>query len=416
MVLTPIETLTDLIRIPSVNPMDRGETAGIYGEGRLTDHLEKLCRQLGVTTFRQPVHPGRDNLIAVLPGEPDPDKNPAGGGRLLLWEVHQDTVAVEGMTIDPFAASIRDRRVYGRGACDVKGGMAAMLTAFSRLAELPPSNRATIVLAFTVNEEFGFSGARALTGLWTDSDVRDRDLAECVWPSTLDPRPSTLRPPDAVIVAEPTELKVVAAHKGVARWQCHTVGRAAHTSQPELGANAVYAMAGVVSAIERYAAQVVPQLPAHPLCGGPTVCVSTIRGGVGVNTIPERATIDIDRRLTPDEDPRRAIDGLVRFIAENTDPGACRVVHDPPLMISRGLSSTANQAWADELVDVARQVQPSSQIVGARYGTDAAVISESGVPTVVFGPGSIAQAHTADEWIEIEQLELAAEIYYQVGS
>ena len=224
-------------------------------------------------------------------------------------------------------------------------------------------------------------------------------------------------PPDAAIVAEPTEFNVVVAHQGVVRWRCHTIGRAAHTSRPDAGVNAIYAMAQIVQAIERYHAELSDSAPEHPLCGRPSVCVSTIHGGVGINTVPERATIEIDRRLGPDEQPDAAYDELVRYVAENADVGRCRVEHDPPFMQSSGLSDKHNRPLAERLAELVRESRPQRANWSAcRIGTDAAAIAAAGVPTVVFGPGSIAQAHTADEFIEVDELQLATEIFHRIAS
>src|SRR5262249_33706533 len=153
---------------------------------------------------------------------------PEAGGRLMLLEAHQDTVPVGGMTIEPFTPTVRDGRLYGRGACDIKGGMAAMLAACARLAKERPAAMPTVVMACTVNEEHGFTGATALVRQWAESGG------------------FIPRRPDAAVIAEPTQLQVVVAHKGVVRWRCHTRGRAAHSSQPQMGDNAIFRMARVL--------------------------------------------------------------------------------------------------------------------------------------------------------------------------
>ena len=231
---------------------------------------------------------------------------PEAGGTLLLFEVHQDTVPVDGMTIEPWNPVIRDRRLYGRGSCDVKGGMAAMLGALVRLAETRKSRLETcptVIMACTVNEENGFTGATGLCRFWSDLD------------SPLIPRR-----PDAALVAEPTSLGIVVAHKGVVRWRCHTHGRAAHSSQPEQGDNAIYRMAAVVAALERYACEVLPTQAEHRLCGHPTLSVGTIAGGTGVNLVPRQATIEIDRRLAPGEQPAQAYQQAIAYVANAVGP------------------------------------------------------------------------------------------------
>ena len=407
MALDPVETLQRLIQTPSVNPMGKALTEPIHGEGRVTDFLQGICEQHDWPWLRQRVHPGRENLIAVVFGEPLPE----AGGELLLWDVHQDTVPVEGMTVAPFGGEVRDGRVYGRGACDVKGSMAAMLAALSRVSEGSPPPRPTIVIAFTANEECGFTGARVLCELWNPSR---REIVE-ISAGTITPEKLFPRLPDAAIVAEPTEFKVVVAHHGVVRWRCHTFGRAAHTSRPDQGINAIYAMAEIVRSIEIYHAQLRDTALEHPLCGRPSVCVSTIQGGVGINTVPEQATIEIDRRIAPDDRPADAYRQLVEHITATTDVGRCRVEHDPPFMDSHGLSDKNNRRLAERVAKLARASGRNAAIIGVPYGTDAAAFSAVGVPTIVFGPGAIAQAHTADEFIEIEELKLGAELFYRIA-
>jgi acetylornithine deacetylase len=393
--LDPVEILSRLVATPSVNPMNRDVSGPIYGESRLTDVLISICREQGWKWSRQAVHPGRDNLLIKFDGNTPPHHN----GEFLLWDVHQDTVPVEGMTIEPFGGEVRDGRVYGRGSCDVKGSMAAMLAALSRRTgtrSLP-----TIVLACTINEECGYTGAKALSRLWSDVACLEQEF----FPRT----------PDAAIVAEPTELDVVIAHQGQVRWRCHTIGRAAHTSRPDAGVNAIYAMANVVHAIERYHAELSTSGAEHPLCGRPSVCVSTIHGGVGINTVPERATIEIDRRLAPGEAPDAAFKDLVRYVSDRADIGRSRVEHDEPFMQSSGLVDQNNRALAKRLSQIVLKHDRASELVGVRFGTDAAAIAATGVPTVVFGPGSIDQAHTADEFIAIDQLRLATEIFERIA-
>jgi acetylornithine deacetylase len=249
-----------------------------------------------------------------------------------------------------------------------------------------------------VNEEYGFTGAQALTRMWNRG------------PNSLIPRQ-----PDVCVVTEPTMLDVVVAHRGIVRWRCHVHGRAAHSSQPDKGENAIYKMQGVIRAFQRYHEEVTPHLPRHPLCGSPTVCVSTIAGGVSVNTVPGSCTIELDRRLVPGEEPEEAYNAIVRYIAEQ-NPGVTGIEHEPPYRAIQGLPDVNNGPLAEALLNAAREVAPDSCKIGVPYGTDGSVISTTGLPTVVFGPGSIEQAHTADEWLAVEQLEQASEILYRFAS
>jgi acetylornithine deacetylase ArgE len=391
MVLDVVDTLCELVSIPSVNPMGRPVSGPQYFEYAMTDRLQRLFEELGLPWERHEVAPKRSNIVARIEGTTPLDD----GGQLLLLEAHQDTVPVDGMTIAPWRPEKRNGRIYGRGSCDIKGGMACMLSALSRLAKERPRGMPTIVMACTVNEEHGFTGATELTKSWAQGK------------SKLLPRA-----PDFAIVAEPTLLNVVVAHKGVVRWRCHTSGRATHSSQPHLGDNAIYHMSRVVGALEQYANNIVATLGKHRLVGSPTLSVGTITGGISVNTVPDLCTIEIDRRVIPGEDPLTAYQHVLQYVAENT-PAGTPIMHDEPFITTRGLNDDKNGQLAERLGAVIRASGGDGKQIGVPYGTDAAAFAAVGVPAVVFGPGSIDQAHTADEWVEIEQLKTATEILYQ---
>jgi acetylornithine deacetylase len=344
------------------------------------------------------------------------------------------------MTIEPFAAEIKDNRLYGRGACDIKGGLAAMIAALARLNAEKPRGRATVVLACTVNEEHGFTGATHWAATYsqarragdatggqtrgrrgTKSPAAAAGKAPLPLGEGLGEGSSKLLPrvPDACIVAEPTRLNVVVAHKGAVRWRTHTTGVATHSSQPHLGDNAIYHMSRVLQVLELYARDVVPTLGSHPLVGHPTLSVGLIGGGLSVNTVPDRATIEIDRRVLPGEDPQAAFDHAIDFINTRVVVGT-PVVHDPPFMFTRGLPDDANGELAERLSDSIRTLAgPTSdagQTIGVPFGTDAPHYAGTGCPTVVFGPGSIDQAHTADEWLDLDELRLASEVLYDFAA
>lgn len=399
-----VDLLCELIAQPSVNPRLAPLGGPEAGEQRVTQWLARFAADAGWRWGLQSVEPGRSNFFALISG---------GRGDTLLWEVHQDTVSVQGMTVHPFEATVRDGRVYGRGACDVKGSMAAMLAALVRAASAPADGRPNILFTCSINEECGFSGARAMAELWSRHDALPEPDPVIEFDLSLNDL-RRLRPRLA-LVAEPTELNVVVAHRGVARWQCTVHGRAAHSSRPEEGANAVYAMARVVQLIEQFHREALAARPADPLCGASTACVTTIQGGTGPNTIPDLATIDVDRRLCPDETPEAAYSELVAWLDERAVLGECRLEHHAPWMQSRGMHFAANREWAEQLAAIVRTVGVESRLMGVPYGTNAASIAAAGIPTAVLGPGSIAQAHTVDEWIAVEQLELAVEIYYRIA-
>jgi acetylornithine deacetylase len=383
-----VATLADLVRRPSVNPMGRVVSGPEYLEGRVTDYLVQRFSSAGIPWARQHVAPGRDNVIARL--DATVAKAPA-----ILWDAHQDTVPADGMTIEPFAPLVRDGRLYGRGACDVKGGMAAMLVALDRLRASTKPRKKTVIFSATVNEEFGFSGAKALARLWTTPDAGQ-------------PAGSLVKArPSAAIVAEPTDLDIVTQHKGAVRWRIRIHGRACHSAFPEQGENAIYPAGRVIIAIEELARELLRRRPELP-CGPPTLSLGTIRGGTGVNLVPDLVILEIDRRIVPGELPSEARDEVIRRIA-TAAPGA-RIEHEPPFVESAGLPEADAAACAKAIEAAAAACGVETRRTAARYGTNASIFAAAGVPSVVFGPGSIAQAHTADEWIDLDEVDQAATI------
>ena len=392
-------TLADLVRRPSVNPMGRERSGPEFLEARIGEYLVSRFTAAGIPWARQPVAPGRDNVIARLDAT-------VTNAPVLLWDAHQDTVPADGMTIEPFTPLVREGRMYGRGTCDVKGGMAAMLVALDRLRESPAARQATVIFSATVNEEFGFSGARALARLWADGTTEPGDAPA---------RALVGGRPDAAIVAEPTGLDIVIQHKGAVRWRVRVHGRACHSAFPERGDNAIYPAGRAILAVESLAQELLERNPGHP-CGPPTLSLGTVHGGAGVNLVPDLVVLEIDRRLVPGEDPGAARAEVVSRIA-----AACagaRIEHEEPFLESVGLpDATATPAvarWIDRLAAAARARGHQGHRIAARYGTNASVLAAAGVPAVVFGPGSIEQAHTADEWIEVEQVAAAADVLHAV--
>jgi acetylornithine deacetylase len=370
--------LQDLVRLPSVNLMGRTDSGDIFYEHRVTAYLEQFFIDLGVPYTRTPVAPLRDNIVARC-------ESP-GAATTLLFEVHQDTVPVDGMTIDPFAGEVRDGKLYGRGSCDVKGGMTAMLTAFARLVREKPARAANVLLACTVDEEHTFLGVQELMKAGLRADF--------------------------AVVAEPTRLQIVDAHKGVVRWKVRTEGRACHSSRPNEGVNAIYRMGRVVSVIEEYADGLMKSAT-HPRLGPPTLSVGRIDGGVSVNTVPDGCVIEVDRRLLPGEDPRAAWESFRDHLEANAQ---VPVVCDPVWMACPALDPGRSVAMCDRLGKAIDAVEGRHDVLAVPFGTDASTIAEAGVPAVVFGPGDIAQAHTRDEWVELDQIDRAAEILYRFAT
>jgi succinyl-diaminopimelate desuccinylase len=394
--MDPIRLLKDLIALPSVNPMGRAISGPEFFEGRMTEYLLDFFKRLGVPAQRTDVanvpvsSERRSNVIARF-------DNPRSQTTLLI-DAHQDTVPIDGMTIEPFTPVERDRRIYGRGACDDKGGMAAMLSAFARLVESRPPRAANVVISCTCDEESGATGIRDLIKQWNDRG-----------------RPASLlnRPPDLALIIEPTELDVVVAHKGATRWKIRTQGRACHSSEPANGINAIYRMARVVACLEQFAAELPQRAPPHALCGSPSLSVGRIEGGISVNTVPDECTIEIDRRVIPREDATTVMEQVGQYLRERLD---FEFEMLPPWIRGPALPDDVNLPWADRLLASVQAVTGRGDKIGVQFGTHASRTAAAGVPSVVFGPGSIDQAHTKDEWIEIRQLKQAAEIFYHFAA
>ena len=374
--------LADLVAIPSVNPMGRSLEGPGYLEAGVTAYLDRWFADLGVPVVRQSVAPGRENLLAWYEAP--------GDGRTVLFDAHQDTVPAEGMTVEPFRPLVEGGRMYGRGSCDVKGGMAAMLDAFARLVREKPAGAASVVLACTVDEEFTHKGSSRLA--------------------------ETPHGADFAVVAEPTRLQVVNCHKGAVRWKVRTHGVACHSSTPDLGDNAVYRMARVVAALADHACELARSSP-HPVLGPPSLSVGRIEGGQSVNVVPDLCTIEVDRRVIPGEQPGDCIARAEAAIRDKL--GSLSGVEFLPPWVRMPALAPESSAGGDFLEAVRAAVAAVTggrpAVAGVPYGTDAGPLGETGLACVVFGPGDIAQAHTKDEWIELDQVRLAADAYFEIA-
>lgn len=372
--------LSQLVSIPSVNPMGRTLTGPGVLEAGVSDFLEGFFRDLGVRVERQAVAPGRDNVLARY-------EAPASR-RVLLFDAHQDTVPTDGMTIDPFTPTVAGGRLYGRGACDIKGGMAAMLLAFARLVRQRPAGSASVVLACTVDEEFTHTGSSLLA-----AGPLQADLA---------------------IVAEPTRLDLVNCHKGAVRWKVRTRGVACHSSTPRRGVNAIYRMAPVVAALAEYAERLARSDP-DPILGPPSLSVGRIEGGQSVNTVPDWCEVEIDRRVLPGEVPADCPAQVRAFLRERIEAAGMPDFF-PPWVTMPALAPLGSEAWVAALRPViAGVIGRTPEVLGVPYGTDAGPLGLSGLPAVVLGPGDIAQAHTKDEWVDLDEVRVAVEVYYQIA-
>jgi acetylornithine deacetylase/succinyl-diaminopimelate desuccinylase-like protein len=359
------ELLSDLIAIPSVSPEGVPGTDQT-GEIRMVEYLEKQMRACGAQTQVQAARPGRPNLIASF--------KPYGKIiRRVAFAPHLDTVGVAGMTIPPFSGEVRDGRIYGRGACDTKGPAAAALSAMQMLAEageLPAKHTEWMFLGLA-GEEDGSFGAQSLCESGFNADL--------------------------VVALEPTGNRVVTAHKGALWLKLQTVGRSAHGSAPQRGDNAIYKMARVILELENLSNDFAEKK--HPSLGGASLNVGRTIGGNRINTVPDSCEVLVDIRTHSFFTGAAALAAVRQALAPDTQidvlRDACPLEADPgdPL-IKALLKQSGGQSCAD-------------------WFSDASVFSEHGIPAVVFGPGSINQAHTADEWIEVNSLKAGRNILKQ---
>ena len=355
--------LSELIALPSVNTFLLPAGHPQAGERRVSEFLAATAAAAGLDVDFQEVFPERSNLLARL--------TPSGPVRQrVVLAPHLDTV--NAATEDQWIPRIKGGRLYGRGACDTKGSVAVMMKAICELARSGKRPAETeIVFAGLVDEESGQGGSRALAASGFKADL--------------------------AIIGEPTRLQVVTAHKGNLWLKMETRGKAAHGARPELGRNAIHEMARIVHLLETtYTKQLGRRR--HALLGRATVNVGTISGGVQPNIVPAHCVISVDRRTLPGE-TEAGIRRELKTLFRQHDLSA--TMADTKAAPCLPMETDASLPLVHRLLECAGQPAPA----GVDYFCDASVLSHGGIPSVVFGPGDIAQAHTADEWISVASLE-----------
>jgi acetylornithine deacetylase len=351
------------------------------GELGVAAYILAWCRSHGLAARVREVLPGRPNVVV--------DLNLARE-RTLLLQTHMDTVPGESMGDRAYHPEVRNGRLYGRGACDAKGQLAAMLWAMTLLKTDAERLKTNTILVAAMDEEHTFQGALAI--------VADRMQAT------------------GAIVGEPTRLKPVIAHKGVVRWGVRVLGRAAHTARPQDGVNAVTGMLDVLDALRASWGRTL--VAEHPLLGRASATIVSIEGGVAPNVVPDRCRATIDQRTLPGEDP----DDVMRACDEVLDrlrsaAPAWQVEREEPFVRDYALETDPREPVVQATLEAIRRVTGRQPTPGAvPYGTDASKLSRlGGIPCVVLGAGDIAQAHTADEFVQLDEVAQAAEIYYQAA-
>lgn len=368
-------TLIDLVRINSINP---SLTPGGAGERDIAAYLRSAMQPLGMEVAQHEPAPQRISTVGTLRG--------SGGGRSLMLNGHIDTVGVEQM-LDPFSAEIRDGKLYGRGAYDMKGSIAAMLAAVKALRDADVSLQGDLLLAAVADEEYASLGTA--------------DIA-------------TRYQPHAAIITEPTELQLAIAHKGFVWLEVVVTGKAAHGSRPQLGIDANMQMGRVLHELHRLQQELRARQP-HPLIGPPTLHAALLNGGREMSVIADRCELRIERRTIPGETEAQAIAELQtildRLSASDGDFHATVksfFAREPFEVATTDPIVPAVQAAASHVL--AQRIEPG----GVSFWTDAALLAAAGIPTVVFGPIG-AGAHAAEEWVDLHSVEQAALIYAQTA-
>lgn len=369
------QLLCDLVACPSVNPGGLANLEYPYGEARIATFLQDLLTGWGAQMEIREVLPGRPNLIARFEGK--------SKGPVLMLEAHADTVAVDRMTIPPFEPAIRNGRLYGRGSCDTKGSIAAMLRGIRKVLDSQGRPPCPIVFVSTCDEEQGARGAARLM----EEGFR----------------------PDFAIVGEPTELAIVQAHKGAVRWRVRTLGVSGHSSNPSGGVNAISLMRRALDVLE---GPFVRELHSaiHPRLGGPTLSVGTIQGGNQVNIIPDCCEIQVDRRMIPGEEAHRLTELLRARLETLTSEDSHFRYELEEYEHYPAFEQDLDHPFAFRFQEVLQEMQGEARIDAAPWCANAGFFNQAGIPCLVFGPGSIRQAHTAEEYVELSQVERASEI------
>ena len=358
-----VALLRDLVAIDSVNP---SLSTGARGEGEVAKRIATELDAIGLRVEITDVAPGRPNVVGVLDG-----RTP---GRSLMFCGHTDTVGVSGMP-RPFEPEIRDGRLYGRGAQDMKGGVAAMIGAVRQLVESGGLARGRVIVAAIVDEEHASIGAEALVTKWRA---------------------------DGAVVTEPTGLDVAVAHKGFQWIALETRGRAAHGSRPLDGRDAILRMGRVLARLEALDRDL-QRRPRHALLGTASLHASLIEGGHELSSYPARAALQYERRTLPGEsgDVARIEADAILADLKRADPefdAHARFVFGRDAYEIDGSSQLPSA-----MMDAAKAAGCRSSIAGMTFWTDAAILGAAGIPSLLFGPGG-AGLHSIEEYVIVEDV------------
>jgi acetylornithine deacetylase len=359
----------ELVRVDSRNP---ALVSGAPGEQRVASTLRDVLHAWGIGASLHDVLPGRPNVVGIVKG--------SGGGRSLMLNGHLDVVGVDGMTHAPFDAAESMGRLFGRGASDMKGGVAAMCAAAARLKG---ALKGDVILAGVVDEEWQSIGTSALLAGGARAD--------------------------AAIVTEPTRLRVMPAHKGFAWMEVRVRGRAAHGSRWDIGVDAIRHAGLLLTELDRIDTEQLPRR-IHPLLGRPSLHASFIEGGLGLSTYPDRCVLRIERRTIPGESMDQ-VRAEIDAACERVRARRAEFEAEVQLLFAQPPSDVDIEApIVSVLSGTLRQRGLPTTPMGMSAWTDAALLNAAGIPAICFGPGDMALAHAAEEYIEVSEIETATEV------
>jgi succinyl-diaminopimelate desuccinylase len=363
----PLEITRELVQIETMNPPGR--------ELLCAQYVGKLLQDAGLQVSYHEFAGGRTSVVARLAG--------AGRKAPICFGGHIDTVPLgaKPWSKDPFAGEVSGGKIYGRGTTDMKAGVAAYLWAALELVRLP-RGKADVLFVSVAGEETGCQGSF--------------DLA----------RSRAVRGARAVVIAEPTSNYPIVGHKGALWLQAEATGVTVHGSMPHLGVNAIYKAARTIGKLERFSFDVTP----HPLLGGPTLNVGTMKGGMNLNSVPDRAEFTIDIRTIPGQDHKTLLSRLQGYLGDE--------VTVKPVVNVPGVWTETDEPWIREIFELMEPILGEKlEARGAPYFTDAAALKPAfdGAPTVILGPGDMTLAHQTDEYCAVDKIEEAANIYETIA-
>jgi acetylornithine deacetylase len=358
------EVLEILVRTASVNPSIAPDEP--YGEGAIARVARDWLAERGIRSWLEEAGPGRPNTVAEIG-----DKT----GPTLVFCAHLDTVGTAGMTIPPFEPRLVGNRLHGRGSCDMKGSVAAIMSAAVALGrETLPG---CLLVALVADEEHLSSGAE---------DFLRRHRA------------------DACVLTEPSDGRLILGHKGFAWIEVVTRGRAAHGSRWDLGVSAISKMGHVIAALDRFDRQELRER-VHPLVGPASLHCPLVQGGTGLSTYAEKCTLQVERRTLPGETAQRALEELREVVRRTGEDAELRILFDRPPLLCDPDSLIARSVRAAATRILGRAPEEG----GVAYWMDAALFAAAGIPTVNYGPSG-AGMHEPDEWVDLDSVVSLAEV------